>query len=102
VLICSAKFALLSGVKGVSPSADSVAYVASAPKGTNKVSSREAETKALCSANYFRRNAKIKAPLRAKSEATTASLSAISSAKLVSPKAISPSFDDNKPYIVMY
>ena len=36
----------------------------------------------LCSANYLRRNAKIKAPLRAKSEATTASLPTLFSAKI--------------------
>ena len=81
-LASSAKFASLSGVKGVSPSADSVAYAASVPKSTNKVPSRVAGTKALCSANYLRRSAKIKAPLCAKSEATMASLHIPSGAKL--------------------
>ena len=81
-LISSADFAPLSEVKGVPPSADSVVYAASTPKGTNKVPSRKARTKALCSANHLRRNAKIKVSLCAKSEATTASLPALSSAKL--------------------
>jgi len=80
-LVSNAEFAPLSGVKGVPPSADSVAYVASVSKGTNKVPSREAGTKALCSANYLRRNAKNKAPIRAKSEVTTTSLSKPSGAK---------------------
>ena len=78
-LIPSANFAPLSEVKGVPPSADSIAYPASAPKGTNKVPSHKVRTKVLCSANHLRRNAKIKAPLYAKSEATTASLPALSS-----------------------
>jgi len=72
----------LSEVKDVPSSADSVAYATSAPKGTNKVPSHKARTKALCSANYLRRNVKIKAPLCAKSEATTASLPVLFSAKL--------------------
>jgi len=68
----------MSRVKGVSLSADSVAYAASipkgknytasVPKGTNKVPNREARTKALCSANYLRHKVKSKAPLRAKGE----------------------------------
>jgi len=52
-LVSSAKFAPLSGVKGVSPSADSIAYAASAPKDTNKVPNCKAETKALCSVIIF-------------------------------------------------
>jgi len=81
-LVFSANFVPLSEVKGVSPSADSVTYATSTPKGTNKVPIRMVRTNALCSANYLRRNAKIKAPLCGKSEATTASLPALSSAKL--------------------
>jgi len=81
-LVSSTNSAPSSEVKGVPPSADNVAYAALAPKGTNKVLSRKARTKALCSANHLRRNAKIKAPLCAKSEATTASLPALSSVKL--------------------
>ena len=81
-LVSSVKFASLSELKGVSPSADSIAYVALTPKDNNKVPSRKAGTKTLRSANYLRCNAKIKAPLCAKSEATTTSLSALSSAKL--------------------
>ena len=56
-------------------------YAASVPKGTNKVPSREAGTEALCSANSLRRNAKNKAPLRAKGKVTTTSLSNSSGAK---------------------
>jgi len=81
-LVSNAKSTPLSGVKGVSLSTDSVAYVASVPKGTNKVPSREAGAKALCSTNYLCRNAKNKAPIRAKSEVTTTSLSKPSGAKL--------------------
>ena len=65
----------MSKVKGVSLSADSVAYTSSVskgtnyatpvPKGTNKVSSREAGAKAFCSANCLRRSAKIEALSRA-------------------------------------
>ena len=80
--IFSAKFAHLSEIKKVSPSADSVAYAASVPKGTNKVPNRKARPKALYNAGYLRRNAKIKAPLCAKCEATRASLTTLSSAKL--------------------
>ena len=68
----------MSGVKGVSLSADSIAYAASVPKGinyvalvpkgTNKVPNREAENEALCSANYLCRKAKNKAPLCAKAK----------------------------------
>ena len=97
-LVSSAKSAPLSEVKGVSLRADSVAYTASAPKGTKKVPSREAGTKALCSANYLRRNAKIKAPLRAKSEATMASLPMLPSAKLTlrgGAKRLASSSEDN-------
>ena len=82
MIVSSAKSAPLSGVKGVSPRADSITYAALAPKGTNKVPSCEARTKALCNANYLHCSAKIKAPLSAKSEATTTSLPALSSAKL--------------------
>ena len=73
-LVSSAKSAPLSKVKGVSLGTDSVAYATSAPKGANKVPSHEARTKALSSANYLHRNAKNKAPFRAKSEVTTTSL----------------------------
>jgi len=72
----------LSEVKDVPSSADSVAYAPSASKGTKKVPSHKARTKALCSANYLRRNTMIKAPLCDKSEATTASLPALFSVKL--------------------
>ena len=74
MLVSSAKSAPLSEVKGVSLSADGIAYAASTLKGTNKIPSREAESKALCSANYLHRNAKNKAPIHAKSEVTTTSL----------------------------
>jgi len=60
-LISNTKSTPLSGVKELSPSADSVAYAALAPKDTNKVFNREAGTKALCSVNYLCRGAKIKA-----------------------------------------
>jgi len=84
-LVSSANFAPLSEVKDVSPSADNVAYTASPlrvltkslTKGTNKVPNYKVRTKVLCSANYIRHNVIIKAPLRAKSEATTASLPAL-------------------------
>ena len=66
VLVSSDNFAPLSKVKDVSPSFNSVAYAASVPKDTNKVPNRKARTKPLCSASYLHRNAKIKAPLRAK------------------------------------
>jgi len=49
----SVKFALCSRAKGSSLGADSDAYAASAPKGTPKVFSREARTKALSSANHL-------------------------------------------------
>ena len=61
MLVSNAKFAPRSKVKGASLSADSVAYAASAPKGANKVPSREVGTKTLSSANYLRHNAKNKA-----------------------------------------
>jgi len=54
-LIFSARFAPLSEVKGVSPSADSVAYAASALRDASKVSSCKARTKALYSTSYLRR-----------------------------------------------
>jgi len=81
-LVSSVKFAPLSEVKGVSPSADSIAYAASALRDASKVHSCKARTKALYSASYLRRNAKIEAPLCAKSKATIALLLALSSAKL--------------------
>ena len=49
----SVKSALRSEAKGSSLGADSSAYVASAPKGTTKVLSREVRTKALSNANHF-------------------------------------------------
>jgi len=73
-LVSSANFAPLSGVKGVSLSANNVAYATSAPKSDNKVPSREAGTKALSSANYLRCNAKNKAPFCAENKVTTTSL----------------------------
>ena len=73
-LVFSAYFAPLREVKGVPPSADIVAYAASAPKSTDKVASCRARTKALGSANHLYPNAKIKALLCVKSEATTALL----------------------------
>ena len=82
MLLSSAKFAPLSEVKGVSQSADSVAYAALALRDASKVPSRKARTNALYSASYLHLNAKIKAPLCAKSEATTTSLPVLSSAKL--------------------
>ena len=81
-LVSSINSAPSSEVKGVPPSDDNVAYAALTPKGTNKVPSRKARTKALYSANHLRHNAKIKAPLCAKSEDTTTSLPTLSSAKL--------------------
>jgi len=80
-LIFSANSAPMIGVKGVSPSADSVAYTALISKVTNKVPSREAGTEALRSANYLCQKAKYKAPLRAKGEVTTTSLPTSSGAK---------------------
>ena len=82
VLVSSANFAPLSEVKGVTPSADSVTYTAAAPKGTSKVPSRKAGIKALYSASYLHHNAKIKAPLCAKTKAIIASLATLSSTKL--------------------
>jgi len=52
-------------VKGSSLGADSGDYAASAPKGTTRVLSREARTKALCSANCLSGNAKNEASSRA-------------------------------------
>ena len=43
----STEFALRSGAKGLSLSADSVAYAASAPKGVSKAFSREVRAEAL-------------------------------------------------------
>ena len=60
VLVSSAKFAPLSEVKGVSPSADNVVYAASALRDASKVPNRKARTKALYSANYLRCNVKSK------------------------------------------
>jgi len=77
VLISSAKFAPLSEVKGVPTSVYSITYTASALRDASKISSRKARTKALYSASCLRHNAKIKAPLCAKSEATVASLLAL-------------------------
>ena len=72
----------MSEVKGVPLSIDSVAYAASVFRDASKVPNCKARTKTLYSASYLRHNAKIKAPLCAKSEATTALLPALSSAKL--------------------
>ena len=74
------KFAPLRKVKGVSLSADSIAYAASALRDASKVPSRKARTKSMYSASYLCRNMKIEAPLCAKSKATIASLSTLSSA----------------------
>ena len=90
-MISSANFAPMSGVKAVFLRADSVAYAASIPKGTNyvapvpkgtsKVPNHEAGTEALCSSNCLRRKAKNKAPFRAKGEVNTTSLPKSSSTK---------------------
>ena len=60
-----AKSALRSGVKGSSKGSDSGAYAASTPKGATRILSREAGTKALCSANCLCGNAKNEASSRA-------------------------------------
>ena len=49
----SIKLALRSGAKGLSLSADSVAYAASAPKGVSKAFSREFRAKALSKLTAF-------------------------------------------------
>ena len=49
--LSSAELAPCGGVKGLSPSADIVAYAASAPKGVSKVLSREARAEVLLCAN---------------------------------------------------
>jgi len=71
----STKLALRSGAKGLSLSADSVAYAASVPKGISKASSCELKAKALSKANRLRTSIADKAPQRA-------SLPSSSSAKL--------------------
>ena len=63
------------GAKGLSLSADSGAYVASAPKGISKAFSRKFRAKALSKANHLRSNIADKAPQRA-------SLPSLSSNKL--------------------
>ena len=52
------KSVLHSGVRGSSLGVDSGAYAASAPKGAPRILSREAGTKALCSADRLYGNAK--------------------------------------------
>ena len=84
-----ASFALRSGVKGLSLSADSVAYAASTPKGVSKAFSREVRTEALSKANRLRSSTADKAPQRAPPSGS-------SSAKLMScgrAKGLSPSVD---------
>ena len=65
----------------MSLSTDSIGNAAPVPKSTYKVPSREAGTKALCSANYLRRKAKNKAPLHAKGKVTTTLLPKLSGSK---------------------
>jgi len=79
----SVKFALHSGAKGLSLSADSGAYAASAPKGAPKVLSREAKAKALFSTNHLCDDVKNNA-------SSCVSLPKLSSKKVVSklPKCI--------------
>ena len=72
----------MNEVKGVPLSVDSVAYATSALRDASKVPNPKTRTKALYIVSYLRYNAKIKAPLYAKSEATLASLPVLSSAKL--------------------
>ena len=72
----------MSEIKEVPPSVDSVAYAASSLRDASKVPSRKDTTKAPYSASYLHHNAKIKAPLCAKSEATVVSLPALSSTKI--------------------
>ena len=71
----STKPALRSGAKGLSLSADSVAYAASAPKGVSKAFSCEFRAKALSKANRLRSSIADKTPQRAP-------LPSLSSAKL--------------------
>jgi len=83
-LVASTRFAPLSKVKRIPPSADSVAYAASSFRDASKVPNCKVRTKALYSGSYLRHNTntKIKPPVCAKSKATIASLPALSSAKL--------------------
>jgi len=81
-LVSSTKFAPLNEVKGVPLSVDSVAYATSALRDASKVPNPKTRTKALYIVSYLRYNAKIKAPLCAKSEAIVVSLPALSSTKL--------------------
>ena len=60
---------------------DSSANTAPVPKGTIKVLSREAGTKALCSAKYFHSKARSRAPLHVKGEVTISSPPTTSGAK---------------------
>jgi len=90
----SAKSALRSEVKGSSLDADSGAYAASAPKGATRVLSREAGTKALCSANYLCGNAKDEASSRASLPRTSSAKSAPANRDL-SKKVISKSPEQN-------
>ena len=61
----STKLALRSGAKGLSLSADSVAYAASAPKGVSKTFSRDVRPEAPSKANRLRSSTAGKAPQRA-------------------------------------
>ena len=61
----SAKLALCGGAKGLSLSADSIAYAASAPEGVSKAFSCELKAKALSKANRLRSSIADKAPQRA-------------------------------------
>ena len=72
----------MSEVRGVPSSTDSVAYTTSTLRDASKVPSHKVRTKSLYSASYLCRNMKIEAPLCAKSKATIALLSTLSSAKL--------------------
>ena len=56
------KLALRSGAKGLSLSADSGAYAASAPKGVSKAFSREFRAKVLSKANHLRNSIADKTP----------------------------------------
>ena len=90
----SAKSALRSEVKGSSLDADSGAYAASAPKGATRALSREAGTKALCSANCLRDNAKDEASSRASLPKTSGAKSALANRDL-SKNVISKSPEQN-------
>jgi len=72
----------LRDVRGVPPSADSVAYATSVLRDTSKVPSCKARSKPLYNASYLRHNAKIKAPFCAKTKAIIASLLTLSCVKL--------------------